>query len=181
MRSLQVQPALLQGLIFGPTGHAMTPTHTRRRGRLYRYYVSTPVLKLNAEACPVGRVAAGTVEKAVIAQLRRLLRAPEIIVQAWLACSRESPAITETEVREALYKFDDLWRELFPAEQARIVRLLVERIDVSPTGLAIRLRLAGLTSIMTSLRAGQGTNSPASPSFPHQAFRSIPADVRSQL
>ena len=33
-------PALLKGLIFGPTGRAMTPTHTRKRGRLYRYYVS---------------------------------------------------------------------------------------------------------------------------------------------
>jgi DNA invertase Pin-like site-specific DNA recombinase len=30
-------PALLRGLIFGPTGHAMSPSHTRRRGRLYRY------------------------------------------------------------------------------------------------------------------------------------------------
>src|SRR5690348_433918 len=31
-------PALLKGLIFGSDGRAMTPTHTRRRGRFYRYY-----------------------------------------------------------------------------------------------------------------------------------------------
>ena len=36
-------PALLKGLIFGPTGAAMTPTHTRKNGKLYRYYVSTDV------------------------------------------------------------------------------------------------------------------------------------------
>ena len=30
-------PALLKGLLFGPTGITMTPTHTRRGGRLYRY------------------------------------------------------------------------------------------------------------------------------------------------
>jgi site-specific DNA recombinase len=29
---------------------------------------------------------------------------------------------------------DHLWDQLFPAEQARIVQLLVERIDVSPDG-----------------------------------------------
>jgi DNA invertase Pin-like site-specific DNA recombinase len=29
-------PALLKGLIFGPTGRAMTPTHTRKGGKLYR-------------------------------------------------------------------------------------------------------------------------------------------------
>ena len=38
-------PALLRGLIFGADGGRMSPTHTRRRGRLYRYYVSQTVLK----------------------------------------------------------------------------------------------------------------------------------------
>ena len=33
-------------------------------------------------------------------------------------------------MREALERLDPLWDELFPAEQARIVRLLVERVDV---------------------------------------------------
>ena len=31
-------PALLRGLLFGPDGAAMSPTHTRKSGRLYRYY-----------------------------------------------------------------------------------------------------------------------------------------------
>jgi site-specific DNA recombinase len=34
------EPALLKGLIFGPAGGAMSPTYTRKGGRLYRYYVS---------------------------------------------------------------------------------------------------------------------------------------------
>jgi hypothetical protein len=34
-------PALLKGLIFGVDGRALSPTHCRRRGRLYRYYVAT--------------------------------------------------------------------------------------------------------------------------------------------
>src|SRR5712675_1980566 len=32
-------PSLLKGLIFGPGGVAMSPSHTRKKGRLYRYYV----------------------------------------------------------------------------------------------------------------------------------------------
>jgi hypothetical protein len=47
-------------------------------------------------------------------------------------------------VREALERLDPLWDELFPAEQARIVRLLVERVEVGPAGADIRLRVAGL-------------------------------------
>ena len=55
-------PALLKGLLFGPGGAAFSPTHTRKRERLYRYYVSQAVLKHGREACPIGRVSAGEIE-----------------------------------------------------------------------------------------------------------------------
>ena len=41
-------PPLLKGLIFGVEGRALSPTHCRRRGRLYRYYVAQRVLKGDA-------------------------------------------------------------------------------------------------------------------------------------
>lgn len=47
-RPLGRTPALLKGLIFGPTGTAMTPAHTRKGGRLYRYYVSTDTIRTGA-------------------------------------------------------------------------------------------------------------------------------------
>jgi site-specific DNA recombinase len=56
-------------------------------------------------------------------------------------------------VREALERLDPLWNELFPAEQARIVQLLVERVDVRPDGVDIRLRTEGLANLVTDLRA----------------------------
>jgi site-specific DNA recombinase len=40
---------------------------------------------------------------------------------------------------------------LFPAEQARIVQLLVERIDVAVDGMDIRLRVEGLTELVQDL------------------------------
>ena len=43
-------PSLLKGLLFGPGGAAFSPTHTRKRDRLYRYYVSQAVLKHGAHA-----------------------------------------------------------------------------------------------------------------------------------
>jgi DNA invertase Pin-like site-specific DNA recombinase len=144
-------PALLKGLIFGPTGRAMTPAHTRKGGKLYRYYVSTDVLKRDAEACTVRRVPAAEIESAVVDQLRGLLRTPEIIVRTWRA-AKSMGEISEVDVREALERLDPLWDELFPAEQARIVQLLVERVDVSPDGADIRLRTAGLTDLVADLR-----------------------------
>lgn len=144
-------PALLKGIIFGPTGCAMTPTHTRKRGRLYRYYMASDLLKHEAD-CPVRRVPAGEIENAVVDQVRGLLRAPEIIVRTWRKAKQLAPDIDEGEVREALHRLDPLWNELFPAEQARVVQLLVERVDVSTDGLDIRLRTEGLTNIASDLR-----------------------------
>jgi hypothetical protein len=149
-------PALLKGLIFGPTGGAMSPTHTRRQGKQYRYYVSNSVLKRGPEACPVRRVPAAEIETAVIDQIRGLLRAPEIIIRTWRAARTSDGGVTETEVREALEQLDPLWDELFPAEQARIVQLLVERVDVDLGGIDIRLRTDGLASLVADLRAPSG-------------------------
>jgi site-specific DNA recombinase len=145
-------PALLKGLIFGPTGHAMVPTHTRKAGRLYRYYVSTAVLKQGRDACPVGRLPAGEIEAAVVGQVRRLLTTPEVIVRTWRAARATLADITEADVRDALNELDPVWDELFPAEQARIVQLLVDRVDVGESGISIRLRTDGLTSLVQDLR-----------------------------
>ena len=141
-------PALLKGLLFGPTGAAMSPTHTRKGNRLYRYYVSQDVLKRGPEACPVGRVPAAEIEAAVIDQLRGVFRQPEIIVGTWRAARAEQDDVTEDEAREALIQLDPLWDELFPAEQARIVQLLVERVDVRTHGVEVRLRPNGLAGLV---------------------------------
>jgi site-specific DNA recombinase len=149
-------PALLKGLIFGPGGKAMTPTHTRRKGKLYRYYVLMDVLKDGASHCPVRRLPAGDIENAVIGQLRALLRTTEIIVQTWRAARKADRTLTEAEVRDSIEKLDPMWNELFPAEQARIVQLLVERINVGSAGLDIRLRTEGLTILIGEFRAAAG-------------------------
>ena len=146
-------PSLLKGLIFGPTGRAMTPAHTRKGGKLYRYYVSTGALKGDDESCPVRRLPAAEIESAVIEQVRSLLRSPEIIVRTWRVARRSIDGLSEADVREALGRLDPLWNELFPAEQARIVQFLVERVDISAEGADIRLRTQGLTSLVADLGA----------------------------
>ena len=118
----------------------MSPTHTRKGNRLYRYYVSQDVLKRGPDACPVGRVPAAEIEGAVIDQLRGIFRQPEIIVGTWRAARADEDDITEDEVREALLQLDPLWDELFPPEQARIVHMLVERVNVRMHGVEVRLR-----------------------------------------
>jgi hypothetical protein len=133
----------------------MSPTHTRKGNRLYRYYVSQDVLQHGRDACPIGRVPAAEIEVAVIDQLRAVFRQPESVVGTWRAARVEQDGVTEEEARDALAEFDPLWDELFPAEQARIVQLLVERVDVHEHGVEVRLRPNGLAGLVRETAGGR--------------------------
>ncbi len=101
----------------------------------------------------VRRVSAAEIETAVVDQVRALLRQPEIVVGTWLAARAEAPGLTEGATRDALHRLDPVWEQLFPAEQVRIVRSLVERVEVGPDGADIRLRLDGLAGLARDLTA----------------------------
>nr|WP_213395107.1 recombinase family protein [Yoonia sp.] len=147
-------PALLKGLLYGPDGAAFSPTHTRKGGKLYRYYVSQSVLKHGAGSCPVGRVPAGEIETAVIDQLRAVFRQPEIVAGTWKAARAQDREITEADAHAALQQLDPLWDELFPAEQARIVGLAIERVDIALDSVNVRLRMDGLSGLAREMLAG---------------------------
>ena len=153
-RALGRTPAMLKGLIFGPTGAAMTPTHTRKQGKLYRYYIAHDLLRTGSSPCPIKRVPAGQIEDAVVSQIRTLVQSPEIVVATWRAARHTHTGLSERQVRDDLQRFDELWCELFPAEQVRLVQLLVERVDISERGADITLRVEGLTTVLNDLRKG---------------------------
>ena len=93
------------------------------------------------------------VEGAVLDLLQKLLAAPELVARAWAVAKRQSENdITEREVTVLLAEFAAVWSELYPAEQARIVQLLVERVDVQEDALEVRIRTEGLASLVAELR-----------------------------
>ena len=87
---------------------------------------------------PASRSARNTHAAVMAADVRRggrshpkLLAAPELVARTWATAKREGDdAITEREVTALLAEFATVWNELFPAEQARLVQLLVERGEV---------------------------------------------------
>ena len=70
----------------------------------------------------------------------------------------EAHAVTERDVMDALEQLDPIWQELFPGEQARIVQLLVQRVDVHTDGLEVRLRADGLRSLVAELGIENGAH-----------------------
>jgi hypothetical protein len=92
-------------------------------------------------------VPAAEIEAAVIDQIRSMLRAPEVVMSTWRAAQSGAVGILEDDVRAALAALEPLWAELFPAEQARIIQLLIERVDIDTEGLKLRFRDKGLAQM----------------------------------
>lgn len=89
--------------------------------------------------------------------MRALLRAPEIRARA----ERFAPTIPPADLHAALDRFEAVWDELFPAEQARILQLLVEKVAIAPDGAEIRLRAEGLASVVADITAQAADRSAA--------------------
>lgn len=144
--------ALLRGFAAcGGCQSTMSPTSTRKKGKLYRYYAGSKYLTLKCADCPVARVPAAELEQVVVQRIKPLLQTPEIMVQAWVAAREQDPEITEYDVREALQNLDGVWDELFPAEQRRILELLLERVVVNPDKIDIQVKADGLACMAREL------------------------------
>jgi len=89
-----------------------------------------------------------------LAELTAQVEAQErAVTQADQEMQALSPRVGENEIIEALSSLDPLWEELFPAEQERIVQLLMRRVEVGPDGLDLELRAEGLDSLALELRS----------------------------
>jgi len=139
-------PTLLAGLLYSAEGARMLPTFTRKPGgKLYRYYISYLDKRRGAGSSRTRALPAAEIEAVVLEQVKQALAAPEVAISV-LKSARETPAaepLDEAQVVVALRQLDVIWGELFPAEQHRILRLLIERVDLRDDGLDILWRDTG--------------------------------------
>jgi site-specific DNA recombinase len=178
----------------------MTPSHTTRGSRRYRYYTCVKTQKLGHDSCPSKSVPAGPLEEHVVEQIRAIGRDPELVAQTVAQARRQDEQelveleaerrtlekdlarwdgelraqtsrlaqaddvgaavarltelqnrtdmakrrlqavrerqlalrqglLHEEDARLALARFDPVWQALAPLEQARLLSLLVERVE----------------------------------------------------
>jgi site-specific DNA recombinase len=193
--------ALLKGLLrCGPCGCAMTPSHSAKGARRYRYYTCVAAQKRGWHTCPSKSIPAAEIEALVVEQVKEVGRDPALLrgaleqarqqgqgqtaeleaegralehdlgrwqgelqllsgqlrpgedngpLVARLAELQERVALVAGRVQKvraqvravheglldegqaatALALFDPLWQGLTPGEQARVLGLLVRRVD----------------------------------------------------
>lgn len=148
-------PFLLKGIVFGHDGRALTPWHSTKKttGKRYRYYLPMRDLKEHAGASGLPRMPAAELESAVLDQLRNIMRAPNLLSDLVPQAKKLDPTLDEAKVTVAMNRLDLIWDQLFTAEQTRIVKLLIEKVIVSPSDLEVRLRANGIEQLVQELQA----------------------------
>ncbi len=154
VRTRGLSTALLQGLaVCGGCQSVLTPTHSKKpNGRLYRYYKASAHLKNEIEDCPIGAVPAGELENIVLNQMRLALCTPEMMVRVWREAIKDDHKISEQDVRSSLQNLNLVWDELFPTEQARLLKLLIDKIIVNNDRIDIRIHAEGLNSLVRDIQ-----------------------------
>jgi site-specific DNA recombinase len=146
-------PYLLKGIVFGNDGRALSPWHTtKKNGRRYRYYIPQRDAKEFAGASGLPRLPADQLETAVLDQLRAIMRQPTMIGEIVPQAIALNDKLDEAQITVAMTRLDIIWDQLFPAEQTRIVKLLVEKVIVSPTNIELRLRANGIEQVVMELQ-----------------------------
>jgi site-specific DNA recombinase len=90
-RSTMISP--LQGVIrCGHCDCSMGPTYTQKGERRYTYYICEKDTKRAVSRCPLKRVPAGDIEKAVLEQLGAVFRTPTLVAKTYFAAKEMEEA-----------------------------------------------------------------------------------------
>jgi DNA invertase Pin-like site-specific DNA recombinase len=140
-------PSLLAGLIVDGEGQRMTPTYAAKKGRRYRYYVSTQLVSGPRSHHAKGwHIPAGDIEVLVLDRL-----------SAFFASERDLGAVLSrfdldaSAVRSMMMKASQLvegWASLSPIKLRDLVRTVVETITVDDERVVALLKPAELATIL---------------------------------
>jgi site-specific DNA recombinase len=132
------EPSLLAGLLVDARGERFTPSHAVKKGRRYRYYISTALITdAGTDRARGWRLAAREIEEAVIRILTDALTSPAKLVERFGAAGTPGD-----QIRKLLGCAARLVTALggSPGERAKLVRELVEQITVNEKTIMIKLR-----------------------------------------
>lgn len=146
LRTKAKEPSLLAGLLYDDNGNPMSPTHTKKGSKRYRYYVSQAVLQYREkEIGSVARVPAHAVEDRVIEQLLNLLRSPVKFLEA--IDISDLAAHSQERLCSTALALSQNWNSEDESSKIDKLTTAIERIEVGQNKLSIEYRRDGLAQI----------------------------------
>jgi DNA invertase Pin-like site-specific DNA recombinase len=142
-RADAAEPSLLVGVLVDARGERLTPAHAVKKGRRYRYYVSTALTTDSGTDRAQGwRLPAQEIEDAVIRVLTDALTSPAMLLERI-----GTAGIPSDQTRKMLNRATRLAAALnrSPAQRAEVVRDLIEKVAIEEKAIAIRIRRSALS------------------------------------
>jgi site-specific DNA recombinase len=137
------EPSLLAGVLVDARGERFTPSHAVKKGRRYRYYLSAALIaEAGTDRAQGWRLPAQEIEDAVIRVLADALTRPAMLLEL---CG--TAATPSDQTRKLLDRATRLAAALnrSPAERAKVVRDLIEKVIVEQQTITIRIRRGSLS------------------------------------
>src|SRR6267142_240370 len=128
------EPSLLAGVLVDARGERLTASHAVKKGRRYRYYVST---EAGTDRPQGWRLAAQEIEDAVIKVLADALSRPAMLLERF-----DTAGMPGDQTRKMLDRATRLAAALNRslADRAKVVRDLIEKVVIEGNAITIRVR-----------------------------------------
>ncbi len=167
-------PSLFAGLIYDDNDNPMSPTHTKKDNRRYRYYVSQAVLQYReAEAGSVLRISAKVIEDSVIKRLMQYLQTPRELLEAFnhlkLSAKNQTTIINNAKL------FENNWEDLSPGKKINHLKNIIQKIQVGCDGINITLSRTEISQYLLNEKAD---NEKSKKKFDDGFIISIPAKLK---
>ena len=126
----------------------LSPTHAVKKGKRYRYYVSTALITRSRSEHPKGRrIPAGDIEGLVLDRLRAFFASGAEVSDAVAPLGLD--AATQRAVLDRSAKLAERWTKLASLELRELVRSLVQHIQIGEAQILVWLNRTAIVSSVT--------------------------------
>jgi len=139
-------PFLLTGKAYDETGDLMVQSQCDKKGKRYRYYISKRLMHESHKHKDGWRLAAKTLEDAVITPVRELLQDQGRLIDLLQMEDQSTTDLTRLKTRAAIVAIQLADGE--PDEKKVLLQGVIERIDLAPETISITLNQTGLTEAL---------------------------------
>jgi DNA invertase Pin-like site-specific DNA recombinase len=147
-RSKAKAPSLLAGLLFDDRGNRMSPTHTTKGKRRYRYYVNQALVKFEGgNAASIKRVPANEIEEQVLEQIKTFLNQPDQLLQTYDLGQASIPH--KRALIDSALKLTELFNTSDQPKLIEVLNRLVDKVEISDRELKIHVRLNELHIVLS--------------------------------
>jgi DNA invertase Pin-like site-specific DNA recombinase len=145
-------PSFLKGIIHCACGSLMKHTCSSNHGLVYRYYTCYNQVKYRNCSSAHKNIPAEPVERSVIEEVLKIIKSPEVILNLNRLVEQRND-LKRDDLMTALKNLNEAWNYLYQAEQEKIVRMLVDSVEIKDNGIKLNLNLDGFDNLFVELSA----------------------------